>query len=197
MEDKKIDFTSTVIEKGIDLVGGFIEKLAGSTLEEAGLFFGDKVRIRRLKAQIKIFSEVKRITEDNNITLKEINLKTLVPLLEFSSLEEDETLQEKWINLIVNYSDNSQKFESSIFPFILNQLSSSEAIKLEKIKEVIEISSNKIELTDIEISNVIRLGLLERIIIEGFTFDSEPTDTRYYKVSPLGKSFINCCSPRI
>jgi hypothetical protein len=150
-----------------------------------------------LRNQIKIFSEAKKIAEENNISIKQINLKTLVPLLEFSSLEEDETLQEKWINLIVNYSDNSQKFESSIFPFILNQLSSNEAIKLENIKNVIEISSKKIELTDIEISNVIRLGLLERIIIEGFTFDSEPTDFRYYKVSSLGKLFLNCCSPRV
>lgn len=30
MEDKKFDITSTAIEKGIDLVGGFTEKLAGS-----------------------------------------------------------------------------------------------------------------------------------------------------------------------
>jgi hypothetical protein len=197
MENTKFDITSTAIEKGIDLVAGFLEKLAGSSLEEAGLLLSDKIRTRRLRNQIKIFSEAKKIAEENNISIKQINLKTLVPLLEFSSLEEDETLQEKWINLIVNYSDNSQKFESSIFPFILNQLSSNEAIKLENIKNVIEISSKKIELTDIEISNVIRLGLLERIIIEGFTFDSEPTDFRYYKVSSLGKLFLNCCSPRV
>lgn len=196
MGENKFDITSTAIEKGIDLVGGFIEKLAGSSLEEAGLLLADKVRIRRLRAQIQTFSEVKRITEENNITLREINLKTLVPLLEFSSLEEDETLQQKWINLIVNYSDSSQKLETSIFPFILNQLSSSEATKLDAIKDIVEISSKKIELTDIEISNVTRLGLLERIIIEGVTFSSEPTDIKYYKVSSLGKSFLECCSPR-
>jgi len=197
MEVKKFDITSTALEKGIDLISTFIEKLAGSSLEEAGLLFGDKIRVRRLTNQIKIFSQAKKIAEDNNISIKQINLKTLVPLLEFSSLEEDETLQLKWSNLIVNFSDKNQIYESSIFPFILNQLSSNEAIKLENIKNVIEISSKKIELTDIEISNVIRLGLLERIIIEGFTFDSEPTDFKYYKVSSLGKLFLNCCSPRV
>ena len=119
MMNNKLDISSTAIEKGIDLIGGFIEKLAGSTLEEAGLFIGDKVRIRRLRNQIKIFSDAKRIAEENNITIKQINLKTLVPLLEFSSLEEDETLQQKWSNLIVNFSNANGIYESSIYPFIL------------------------------------------------------------------------------
>lgn len=193
MGDIKIDITSTVIEKGIDLVVGFIEKLAGSSLEEAGLLLGDKVRVRRLKNQIKIFSKAKKIAEENNISIKQINLKILVPLLEFSSLEEDETLQDKWSNLIVNFSNANAIYESSIYPFILNQLTTSEALKLDKIKDVTEISNSEIELSDIEISNVIRLGLLERIIMEGFIFTDE-TDTKYYTVSSLGKSFLNCCS---
>jgi hypothetical protein len=190
MEINKADITTT----GIALVTGFITILAGSSLKEAGLLLSDKIKSRRLKNQIKIFLDAKKIAEENNIPIKQINLKTLVPLLEFSSLEEDETLQQKWSNLIVNFSNANGIYESSIYPFILNQLTPSEAIKLEEIKDVIEISSNKIKLTDIEISNVIRLGLLERIILEGFTFSDEPTDTKYYKPSSLGKSFLSCCS---
>lgn len=45
MSETKFDVTSTVAEKGIDLVKGFVEKLIGSTLEETGLLLGDKVRI--------------------------------------------------------------------------------------------------------------------------------------------------------
>ncbi|WP_281631463.1 Abi-alpha family protein [Flavobacterium luteolum] len=199
MENVKVDISSTAIEKGIDLIAGFIEKLAGSSLEEAGLLLADHVKLRRLKNQIKIFSSAKKIAEENNFKIKQINLKMLVPLLEFSSLEEDETLQQKWCNLIVNFSDESQNYESSIFPFILNQLSSREVMELDKLKliEQIEVNRQKriasTKLSDIEISNLIRLGVLERIIIEGFPF-YEPDGSVYYTVSALGKEFINCCS---
>lgn len=161
MENKKFDISSTAIEKGIDLVGGFLEKLAGSSLEEAGLLLADRLRIRRLKNQIKIFSEAKKIADDNNISLKQINLKTLVPLLEFSSLEEDETLQIKWTNLIVNFSNVSKEYESSVFPFILNQLTANEAREIDKIYEVKKISRMGMRHSGVEAVNLIRLGLIE------------------------------------
>jgi hypothetical protein len=196
MENKKYDITSTAIEKGIDLIGGFIEKLVGSSLEEAGLYFGDTVRIRRLNNQIKIFSTAKKIAEENNISLKQINLKTIVPLLEFSSLEEDETLQEKWSNLIVNFSDSSKVFESSIFPFILNQISSNEIKELERIKDANVFKTHELNLKAYEISNLQRLGLIGQVgdsqsfaggkyLIPTFTFST---------ITALGAEFVNCCS---
>ncbi|SHG66576.1 protein of unknown function [Flavobacterium fluvii] len=147
----KIDISSTAIEKGIDLVGGFLEKLAGSPLEEAGLLLADKLRTRRLKNQIKIFSEAKKIAEENNISIKQINLKTLIPLLEFSSLEEDETLQQKWSNLIVNFSDANEKYESSIYPSILSQLSRNEVLELDRIKDTESIEVKEFQISGIDI----------------------------------------------
>jgi hypothetical protein len=193
MMNNKLDITSTAIEKGIDLIGGFIEKLAGSTLEEAGLFIGDKVRIRRLRNQIKIFSDAKRIAEENNITIKQINLKTLVPLLEFSSLEEDETLQQKWSNLIVNFSNANEIYESSIYPFILNQLTSNEAKEIDRIYEVKQTSRLDMAKSGVEASNLIRLGLIE--------FNVVTRSTTMFKgsylncmITDLGKKFVECCA---
>jgi hypothetical protein len=163
MENTKFDITSTAIEKGIDIIAGFIEKLAGSSLEEAGLLLADQVRVRRLKNQIKIFSDAKKIAEENNITIKQINLKTLVPLLEFSSLEEDETLQQKWSNLIVNFSDSNKIFESSIFPFILNQISSNEIRELQRILEAGVFKTHELNLKPSEIANIRRLGLIQQV----------------------------------
>ncbi|MGE6353987.1 hypothetical protein ACQKCJ_08920 [Flavobacterium sp. NPDC079362] len=196
MENKKIDITSTAIEKGIDLIGGFIEKLVGSSLEEAGLYLSEKVKIRRLNNQIKIFSDAKKIAEQNNITIKQINLKTIVPLLEFSSLEEDETLQKKWSNLIVNFSDSSKVFESSIFPFILNQISTNELKELERVKDVGAFKTTELNLKASEISNITRLGLIGQVgdsqsfgggkfVIPTFTFS---------QITALGVEFVNCCS---
>lgn len=45
MENKKFDITSTALEKRIDLIGGFIEKLSGSSLEEAGLLLAGKILV--------------------------------------------------------------------------------------------------------------------------------------------------------
>jgi hypothetical protein len=196
MENTKFDITSTAIEKGIDIIAGFIEKLAGSSLEEAGLLLADQVRVRRLKNQIKIFSDAKKIAEENNITIKQINLKTLVPLLEFSSLEEDETLQQKWSNLIVNFSDSNKIFESSIFPFILNQISSNEIRELQRILEAGVFKTHELNLKPSEIANIRRLGLIQQVgdsqSFEGGKF-LIPTFT-FSQITALGVEFITCCS---
>ncbi|PWB25426.1 Abi-alpha family protein [Flavobacterium sp. HTF] len=198
MGNLKFDVTSTAIEKGIDLVAGFIEKLAGSSLEEAGLLLADKIRIRRLKNQIKIFSDAKKIAEESSITLKQVNLKTLVPLLELSSLEEDETLQEKWANLIVNFSDASKNYESSVFPFILSQLSRQEVIELEAIYEKKKWHSfTKPLLPAIHRANFNRLGLTDSLIYTSQNKDSDDlvfdTFTGGVKITALGKEFVECC----
>jgi hypothetical protein len=197
MENTKFDITSTAIEKGIDLVAGFLEKLAGSSLEEAGLLLSDKIRTRRLKNQIKIFSEAKKIAEENNISIKQINLKILVPLLEFSSLEEDETLQQKWSNLIVNFSDSKENYESSIFPFILGQLSRNEIIDLDIIYQKKQWTRfGKVKLSPMHRSNFIRLGLVESVIYS--TKDDFTDDIKTYnggaKITELGKQFVECCT---
>ena len=187
----KIDITSSAIEKGIDLVGGFIEKLAGSSLEEAGLLLADMVRIRRLKNQIKIFSEAKRIAEENNISIKQIDLKILVPLLEFSSLEEDKTLQQKWSNLIVNFSDESQNYESSIFPFILSQLNKKdvdgfESLNTKSFNHYIGVLNSRIVK-----DNLLRLGLIETHTSGAY---SEVPIGHKHRKTELGIQFYNCCS---
>ncbi|MFD1603008.1 hypothetical protein ACFSJW_07100 [Flavobacterium artemisiae] len=197
MGDNKIDITSTAIEKGIDLIGGFIEKLAGSTLEEAGLMFGDKMRVRRLKNQIKIFSDVQKMAEENNISIKQINLKALVPLLEYSSLEEDETLQQKWSNLILNFSDASQVYESSIYPFILSQLAKDDIVALQHLYN--NGDNSYIPLYDgpaITKANLLRLGVIE--IADRTKYQKEislsNSSKEIYHISELGKDFYKCCT---
>jgi len=197
MSENKIDITSKVLEKGIDLVGGFLEKLAGSTLEEAGLLLVDKLRTRRLRNQIKIFSEAKKIAEENNISIKQINLKTLVPLLEFSSLEEDETLQQKWINLIVNFIDANQNYESSVFPSILNQLTAKEARELDRIYEVKKTSRLSMKEAGIEPANLMRLGLIEYDVVARSLKKEGGGSYVYCFISDFGEKFVECCSNKI
>lgn len=203
MENSKIDITSTAIEKGIDLVKGFVEKLVGASIEETGLLIADNIKLIRFKNQLKILSKAQKIVQESGINIKQISLKQLVPLLEYSSLEDDETLQDKWTNLLVNFIDSNEKYESTIFPFILNQLSSKEVIELDEIyNKNNSFYMNRIIVSGVTKSNFIRLGLVELII------DTSTTQRKSFsnylmgstgnqvKITELGKEFVECCSSK-
>lgn len=202
MLNNKLDITSTAIEKGIDLVKDFVEKLVGSTLEETGLLLGDKIRIFRLKNQIKMLSKAQSICKSNNISIKQISVKTLFPLLEYASLEDDENLQEKWANLLTNYVDSNKNLKSTIFPYILNQLSSEE---LEVIEKLITTKGTVIwglKIDGIIKSNLIRLGIAEIVIKDNTRlqtkFEMKITaafpKNHNIKITPLGIEFYNSCT---
>ena len=200
MSEAKLDITSTAVEKGIDLVKGFVEKLVGASIEEVGLMWADNVKLRRFKNQIKILTKAQKIVAESGINVKQISLKTLVPLLEYSSLEDDETLQDKWTNLIVNFIDSNQKYESTIFPFILNQLSSKEVFILDDMyKNRLVNNYGNAKIHGIYKHNLIRLGVIEVVIDSGemktFTTMYTPPSNRVI-ITELGIEFVKCCSPR-
>jgi hypothetical protein len=133
----------------------------------------------------------------------------LVPLLEESSLEEDETLQDKWVGLLVNYIDSSKTHQSSVFPYILNQLSTLEAQTLDYIKSekgFIHFNdlAKKINICKGEISNLIRLGLLSedlKIQVGAGEYDEDGnwqqdvdnlSSDKYY-LTTFGYEFLDAC----
>jgi len=130
----EIDLKSSTIDKGLDLVKGFLEKAIGAAVTEIGETLADNVKLRRLKNQIKNFQKAKKIAEDSKIDIKQINLKALVPYLEGVSLEEDEVLQGIWANLFVNYIDSNKNLTINVYPDILRQLSTEEVSILKQMQ---------------------------------------------------------------
>jgi len=128
---KKIDITSTALEKGVDFAKDFLNKLIIPSVEETGLLLKDKIIFWRFKNQIKILNKTREYCIKNNINPKTISLKLLVPLLEHSSLEDNEILQEKWSILLGNMVDAEQNIENHVFPFLLGQISITEFLTLE------------------------------------------------------------------
>jgi hypothetical protein len=201
----KIDVSSTMLEKGIDLIKGFVEKLAGGTMEETGLLFAEKIRLRRLKNQIEILKKAQKIAKEANINIKQINLKVLVPLLENCSLEEEESIQDMWANLIANYADSNKTYHSAIYPFILSQLSSDEVKQIEEIYGYkVEGTTQQFKLDKEGINNLVRLGILEKgnpkitFHPRNFLFNKhdkiEVDETPAYKMTSLGRKFYECCT---
>jgi hypothetical protein len=131
-----LNLPKQLIEKG----EAAFKAVLGPSITEISETFADSFRLRRFKNQVKILSKAQKILEDNNLKAKQVNLKVLVPLLEFSSLEEDELLQEKWSNLIANIVtiDGKTLLKQNCID-ILKKISNSEAKLLDylfhKIKE--------------------------------------------------------------
>ncbi|HWZ05083.1 MAG TPA: hypothetical protein VNX40_15810 [Mucilaginibacter sp.] len=132
MEIKKIDITSTVLEKSIDVAKDFLDKLITPTIEEVGLLLKDQVTFWKFKNQIKILNKAKGVCERNAISPKAISLKLLCPLLDNAALEEDEFFQDTWAVLLSNLVDSDQNIANHVFPYILGQISTDEYKFIEK-----------------------------------------------------------------
>lgn len=111
----------------LDKTDKFLSTIFGPAAKEIGEFYADKIRYKRLKNQIGIFEKSIALMEQNNLSPKQLNLKTLVPLLEHSSLEEDELLQTKWANLIANIASSPEVGLDPKLIKTLSQMSSLEA----------------------------------------------------------------------
>jgi hypothetical protein len=131
MTDKKIDITSTAVEKGLDIAKDFLDKLIIPTVEETGLLLRDKVTMWRFSNQVRMLNKAKAYCEKNGIDPKKVSLKVLCPLLDYAGLEENEVLQDKWALLLSNMVDSGQNIENHVFPYILSQISTNEFVSLE------------------------------------------------------------------
>lgn len=193
-----LNIKSTTLEKGLDLAKDFLGKLVSPTVEELGLLISDNVKHIRLKNQIKNLEKVKAIVEKKNMTLKQVNLKVLFPYLEGVAVEEDETLQDMWANLFINYIDSESNLTITVYPNVLKQLSSVEVkIILDMSKDI----NNEFPITNMaisrseningEVNNLIRLGLLDDVNSGGFMHSGL---YNHFKLTGFAKDFIEACT---
>jgi len=158
MEEKEINLKSSTIEKGLELAKDFLGKLIMPAVEELGLLASDNIRYLRYKNQLRLLLKAREYVQKNNIPLKEIPVKILLPLLENSSLEEVEELQDKWTNMLVNMANSEHNFQNQIFPYILSQISIAEYRQLLTLKTeeagvadtISRYSALKVQLTELD-----------------------------------------------
>jgi hypothetical protein len=128
-----LNVRSSTVEKGLDLAKEFLGKLIGPAVEEVGLLIADPIRSWRLNNQVKILSKAKKYADTHNLPLKAINLKVLVPLLDYAGLEETEPMQDKWANMIANMAGSEANLQNHVFPYLLSQISIEEFNELKKL----------------------------------------------------------------
>lgn len=196
-------------------VHSFFSDIIPDFVQETGGILSDTVRFWRWKNQINIVKKAKAIIEANSLDKQKTSLKVLVPLLNTSSLEEDEILQNKWANLLANAITGSA-FVKPNFIEILNELSALEVQLLDKIydeamkepdykkrkqlqygkEQVCKIYSLPSDQFDLMVENLFRLGICQPPGSTGIMFGDARVALRttdVFELTTLGMEFIKAC----
>lgn len=160
----------------IDKSEALLKTLFGPSMDEIGGMISDNVRLRRFKNQLKIFTKAQDILKEKKIDPKKVSLKVLAPLIEFSSYEEEESLQSKWSSLTAHIlSDKTDIIFHQNCISILNKLSTEDAILLDffhqqLIDRRIKRFENKDRYYISKRSEFIRPGSPEAYPLDNFSF---------------------------
>lgn len=112
----------------------FLGAVLGEPLKAIGGLITDQINSRRQSNLIVIVKNAATKLKDAGVNPKSVPLKIIHPLLEYCSLEEDPSMQERWANLLANAADPSVTITMSpAYADILRQLTSEEAQLLDLI----------------------------------------------------------------
>lgn len=105
--------------------------LLGPATEEIGQYIADPIRIARQERLLKYAEKSQKQIEGLSATPQVIKPKILFPIVEYSTLEDDDYLQDKWVNLLTSAAIGNYIHPS--YPRILSELSPLDAKLLEVI----------------------------------------------------------------
>lgn len=143
---------SEIIKSGAaDKVADIFHKLAGPLAEECGLLLADKVKVYRLKNWVSVITKAQKILSDAGLPPNVVPPRMFLPILEASSIEEDETLQSLWAGLLATASQQTDSISPS-FVETLKQLSPDEARHLEHIYKTMRESNRRETLANSPVS---------------------------------------------
>ncbi|HBU06951.1 MAG TPA: hypothetical protein DEB09_02615 [Candidatus Magasanikbacteria bacterium] len=203
------------IEASQEEVSEFLEKVIPNFVLEGGGILSDTVRFWRWKNQINIIKKVKSIVENSKLDKKQVPLKILLPIMENSSLEEEELIQNKWANILANAITASKDITPN-YAEILKELSVLEVVILDKLfdesnkesdyekRKQLQFSKQKIseifklssEQADLIIENLYRLNLCQApaghgIAVGQYKFALRTTEV--FEFTTFGYYFVQAC----
>lgn len=109
MNDETIKEIAATAGKGIEAsqqMGTFIGRFVSGPMEQISGIWEDKLKYRRWENQLALMIKAQKKLQDLAIAPnRPIPMKAAIPLLEYASVEDDDSLQELWGNLLVNFSN--------------------------------------------------------------------------------------------
>lgn len=198
-------------------VESFFNGIIPDFVRQGGGILSDNVRLWRFKNQLNILKKAQKAIEESGLQKQNVPLKVLTPLIENSSLEEDEGMQERWANLLGNAATGFSGIKAN-YVEILKELSPLEATILDTIykaasaeqdykkRKEMQFDKTKIckifsltpEDSDLIIQNLYRLGLCQPPGSSGIMFGDERVGlqtTNIFELTSLGFHFVKACQP--
>ena len=212
-EDKTI---TAGVQGNQDAIAKFFSGIVPDFVKDGVGILSDQVKLWRWTNQINIIKKAQRKIEESGLEKKQIPLKVLVPIIENSSLEQDENMQEKWANMLANAATGNVEISPN-YAAILNELSPIEVSILEKIysevnkeadyakrrefqfdasklQSMLSISAEKMDLI---IENLFRLNVLQSPAGKGAMLGNFPfalRTTKVFEFTTLGYEFVKACN---
>lgn len=149
-------FGTASVEASVKL-GSFLAKVLGEPFQDSVGLLGDRLKLYRFQNQVVIMNKVEKILEKRGTNeTRPIPPKFAIPIMEYASLEEDESLQDIWCRLLANGLDPTRNFEFKyVYIDIIKSLTPLDARVLKYINEYInkEVSGmvGVINLPDIQV----------------------------------------------
>lgn len=132
------ELTKQGIKAAAETAKNFLEKLLGPSIAELGELLADEVKFYRFKNQVRILLKAQESLRKAVVNPKKVPLKIVVPILEEGSLEEDESMSDRWASLLATAANPNSKISvQPSFPELLKELSPKEALILDKIYDLV------------------------------------------------------------
>jgi hypothetical protein len=116
-----------IIKSGaVEKIADLVNRLAGPMADEVGMMLGDKVKVYRVKNWIKTVEKTERLLRDARLSPNAVPPRLFLPIMDASSVEDNETLQDMWAGLLATASQDTDAVSPS-FVETLKQLTPDEA----------------------------------------------------------------------
>jgi hypothetical protein len=189
-------------------VSRFIGTIAGSPAIEVSELIAEQIRAWRFRLEIRHLRKAMAQLEQAGLSPKVVPMRTLAPLIEGASLEDDESLGDRWASLLANAASGSQSVPPS-FPGVLRELDPVGAQLLDYVYEThmqlapdlrphfaadVTRAQGEMALSDVElefhVDNLIRLRLITSPGLFG-----GGSNMKHVSLTQFGRSFVRACRP--
>ncbi|MGE8705371.1 MAG: Abi-alpha family protein [Achromobacter sp.] len=129
------DASGKLVDAAKDL-GGFIARFIAAPLEQGAGIYVDKLKYLRWERQLRLMRKAEEMIAELGFGAprRPLPLKVAIPLFQGASLEDDDALQDRWVNLLLNAAYGESNLEvRRAYVEILGQIDPLEAQVLDKI----------------------------------------------------------------
>jgi len=177
-------------------------------VREATGWLTDLIRYKRLPHQARLLMKAAEKVKETGLPAHAVSDKLLRSILEDGPLDDDESMQERWANLLVNAATADEGCIPIAYPKILSEMEPKEALLLDRLwkrtpnpaEEPFETVGHETtnDLVDLpELYNLSRLGVLRlvRSIHSNFGEDASEGALAGVQLTELGWDLVKACSP--